>query len=188
MNAMKKFFLLTLLSVFFLSAFSQIQSGPEILYRINIDRSANPNEPVGELEPYIISGEDIQFFNHWIFWWWPFFRTVTTEVGPGWVTVTCEGKGWKPCWLNLKVLWSNVLRDVQTIEPEVAEATYEDLIKESEELVSNGIYKGSLSKKLAIPGDRINLVIFQMNWNYNPRNIYDGKAEIIISKTNTLGF
>ena len=192
MNALKKIFLLTLISVFFLSAFSQSTSGTEVLYRINIDRTAEsvaPNE-----DPTVVNEicniEEPQLFPFWP-WWWPLYRIVSVDAGPGYATVSCIGHGWKFCWASFIKIWSKIAekeRGVQAIQQEVAETTYESLITESEELAANGVYKGSLSKKLAIPGDKLNFVFFQMNWNYDPKNTYKGQAEIIISKTNNLGF
>ena len=184
MNALKKIFLLTLISVSFLSAFSQISSETEILARISIDRSVNLDEPIIGEGGFSI-GDDIQFDIHWP-WWWLLYREVRTEGGPGSMMVTCYGFGWKACIPYWSEVWGMIKN--RGIQAEVAQATFENIFTESEELAANGVYTGSLSKKIAITGDRINYILMQLNWNYDPRNPYNGQAEIIISKTNNLGF
>ena len=183
---MKKIFLLTLLSVFFLSAFSQTPNGVEILAKISIDRSAEIGEfEAGELQVGII-GDDPQMVPGWP-WWWPFYREVIVDGGPGWMTISCTGRGWKLCIPSISDL-IKILKNNREIQPEVVSTTVESLFLESEELVFNGENSGSISKKIAIPGDKTNYFLFQMNWNYDPKNIYTGQAEIIISQTEKFGF
>jgi len=180
MNALKKIFLLTLLSVFFLSAFSQTFGSAEVLATININKSADPGAGFEINTP----DEGIQM---WPYWWF-LYRVVQTEVGPGYATVTCIGGGFKLCMARLSDLWNKLRYNDIQIQEEVLEATCEDLTTNSEELIANGVYNGSLSKKIAIPNDRTNYILFKMNWRNDPNNPYNGQAEIIISKTDRLGF
>jgi len=182
MNALKKIFLLTLLSVFFLSAFSQTFGNTEVLATISINKSAEPGSGIDISTP----DDDIQLA--WPSWWF-LYRVVETQVGNGYVTVTCYGGGFKLCMIKWKDIWKNLFRGYEIqVQAEVLDATCDELVTNSEELIANGVYNGSLSKKIAIPDDRTNYILFQMNWKNDPENPYNGQAEIIISKTDKLGF
>jgi len=195
MNTFKKIFLLTLFSVFFLSAYSQFSTGTEILARINIDRNAEPNVTLDNDRESLdisvtgmeIGDEDDPLYVSGGSYWLPLYKYVYVDKGHDWVTLRCEGRGWQIC----KILWMDVINIYNTIRGlsvEAAEATLSNIFTDSEEQVANGVYQGSVSKKLAILGDKTNFILFQMNWNYDPTNAYNGQAEIIISKTDNLGF
>jgi len=174
---MKKFFLLSLLSVFFLSAFSQtsLSSGynTEVLANINIVKNIDDDDI-----PDIQNG-------FWIVLW----REVKIERTPdGGYQITCSGWGWKLCMLRLRDIISR--RDIPS---EVMENAYENLIEESEQQIARGANQGSISKKIAlvdpISGRGLDsYLIFQMNWNHDPKKPYNGKAEITILKTDNIGF
>jgi len=185
MNTLKKIFLFTLISVFFLSAFSQVSNKTEILGIVNIDRSANPIGGIGHEIGGIIDEPDNGLFGFPS--WWLLYRVVRTELGPGWMNVTCLGNGFRMCIPLLSEVLS-ILKNIRGIEQEVVTSSFQKILEESEELASTGTYQGSLTKKIAIEGDKINFLLFQMNWNYDPKNPYNGQAEIIISKTDNFGF
>ena len=176
---MKKIFLLSLLSVFFLSAFSQIVSGDaEIISKINIIRSSDGSEITSEL------GNQSHELGFWIFFW----NSVTTIYSDdGSVTVLCSGWGMRICAPRLKGHSSSS----RGISSEAMEQTCEDIVADSDARASQGEYKGSLTRKTAfndpLANGRIAYLIYQMNWDYDPRNPRNGKAEIIISKTYNLG-
>ena len=181
---MKKIFLLTLLSVFLLSAFSQtLPGGPEIITKINITKTAEfDDEDDGEFR--------LPDHGWWIFFW----RTVITIPTPdGGYIVQCYGRGWRICIIRPERVMSLMDWCMQRgIDRELVERSYESLYDESDERIANGEYRGSISKKIAFQGDqngaRETYLLFQMNWEHNPRNPRNGKAEIIISTTNKLGF
>ena len=75
----------------------------------------------------------------------------------------------------------------QDISLEAMETTYQNLVTTSEEQAANGVYRGSVTKKIAMSGVKNDYFLFQMNWDYDPENPYNGQAEIIISKTNNFG-
>jgi hypothetical protein len=170
MNAMKKIFLLSLLSVFFLTAFSQISGeNTEILTKISINRSAD----AAEIEQ---GGERFPWFP----WWWPFYRWVRTEPYPGGIRVTCEGIGFMWCFPQSGYL---VFRGISN---EVVENTIEEMISDIGEQAENGESIGTITKKIAT-ADGQSFLLFLMNWENDPKNNYNGRAEIIISKTNDFG-
>ena len=175
---MKKIFLFTLLSVFLLSAYSQITDGnAEIITKINITKEIDDKE----IDP------DTQF-GFWIF----FYRTVVTKPTEGGVTVTCSGWGWKMCIPRFKELvTSNHLFLLRGISVETVENSCENLVEECENRISRGEYQGSLTKKIALSdplsGNKTSFLILQMNWNNDPKKPYNGTAEIIISKINDFG-
>ena len=173
---MKKIFLLSLLSVFFLSAFSQVIGGnAEIITKINIIRSSDDDVP------NISEETTIPETGLWIFFW----KRVSTKHGPdGEVTVTCYGWGLKLCVPNMK---NSSIRGIST---DAVEKTCEDIVTESDDRASQGEYKGSLTKKIAFndpSGGKTSYLIYQMNWDYDPQNPRNGTAEIIITKVDNLG-
>jgi len=186
---MKKIFLLSLLSVFFLSAFCQIintrEPQTEIITKINIIRSADDarDNIFRTTEGYEDPGDNI------ISWpkWWFLYREVRTRPIIDGCTIECIGFGWKWCMIRLRDIFNANRGLPQNVTPEVLETTCETLAAESEEQAANGVYRGSISKKLAISGTQTEYILFQMNWNYDPENPYNGQAEIIISKTNNFG-
>ena len=176
---MKKIFLLSLLSVFFLSAFSQVIDGnAEIITKINIIRSSDEVSITND-EP---SGPETGL---WLFFW----RTVnTTHTPDGGVTVMCSGWGLRLCVPKMKsTSLSGTIRGVST---DAVEKTCENIVTESDDRASQGEYKGSLTKKMAF-NDPLNgktsYFIYQMNWDYDPKNPRNGTAEIIITKVDNLG-
>ncbi|MCL2289462.1 MAG: hypothetical protein FWC34_01975 [Bacteroidetes bacterium] len=182
---MKKIFLLSLLSVFFLSAFCQFSSNnTEVLAKIDVTRTINAFEYLEMNE--VGESPELGYPS-----WWFLYKTVKTEPKPGGggFTLICNGKGWKLCFPNFKILWQTIW--IRGIAQETIERTCENLVTESEELAANGVYVGSTTKKIAFfdpeAGNREAYLLFQMNWNYNPENPYNGTAEIIISKTNKFG-
>jgi len=175
---MKKIFLLTLLSVFFLSAFSQTSTnGTEILTKIQISQFIDDDE-IGD--PLLGPG-----------WWWkPFYKIVQKIPRPGGgVTVICEGRGWKLCWARRGV--TNDMPVVRGLSSEVIEDTHEKLITEYEERFANKEHSGSITKKIAfsdpLTNGRTSYLILQIKWDNDPKKPCNGKAEITISKTNDLG-
>jgi hypothetical protein len=179
---MKKIFLLSLLSVLFFSAFSQNSGGStEILAQINIIRSTAADDPAA-----VEDDLSIQLSPGWPFWWF-LYQRIYTEFYPGGVMIRCEGIGWKLCYLHFRDLFNN-----RGIDPEQAEATCQNMVEESDQLVTHGVYQGSLTRKFALSNlemnGRTNYIFYQLNWNYDPKQPRSGEAEIIISKTNNLGF
>jgi len=171
---MKKIILLSLLSVFFLSAFCQTTHGStEIITKINITKSA--------VEDFGDSEIDQGF---WILFW----RTVTSFVDDdGGVWIYCCGWGWKIC-QPAKEHYSHNNRG---LDAKMLETTCEDMIAESDERVINGEYNGSITKKIAYSdpssNSRISYILFQMDWDYERGNPRNGRAEIIISRTSDFG-
>ncbi|MDR2972792.1 MAG: hypothetical protein LBU83_12850 [Bacteroidales bacterium] len=167
---MKKILLLTLLSAFFLSSFCQnIIGNPEIIAKISIIRSADEDDEVSSNEPNLL----------------PFFwgNVITIPYTDGLYIVLCSGFGPNFC-LPPKKEINSLFRGM---DQRIVENTFENIYLESEEHVSNGEYRGSISKKIAISdlsGNRVSYILFQMDWNYEPQNPRNGKAEIIISKVN----
>jgi hypothetical protein len=171
---MKKIFLLSLLSVLLLSAFSQISTGStEVITQVNIstadeDGGSETNAPLG--------------------WWLFFWRNVkTTPLPGGGIMVTCTGLGWRMCIASYHEL-GELFNYCSTrgIDSRLVEQTYSSLYDESGERVANGEFSGSISKKIAVGNNT--LMLFQMKWIADPKNSRNCNAEIIISKTNTLGF
>ena len=176
---MKKIFLLSLLSVFFLSAFSQVAIGDaEIITKININRSS-PELGQSSYEGNL-GGET----GWWIFFWNTVISSSTPEGG---VSLQCSGWGWKFCTPK----FDRMNCPVQGVSSEAVEKTCENIVTESDELAAHGEYKGSITKKVAYndpqANGRVAYLIYQMNWDYDPSNPRNGKAEIIISKTKNLG-
>jgi len=174
---MKKIFLLTLLSVFFLSAFSQITTGDaEILGKISITKYINDNE----IEQQPEQG-----------WWFLFYKTVTTEITSDGVSIYCSGWGWKICSPKLKGWFSSIISLFRGVSIDLVEQTCENIFTESENRIANGEFNGSITKKIAFSdpqsGTRESYILFQMYWNHDPNKPYNGTAEIIISKTNHFG-
>ena len=177
---MKKIFLLSLLSVFFLSAFSQVIDGnAEVITKINIIRSSEDISPISNdvnLKPET---------GIWIFFW----GNVTTYHNPdGGVTVMCSGWGLKLCVPKMK---GSHISSNRGISEDAVEKTCEDIVTESDDLVSHGECKGSVTKKIAFSDPQANgrtsYLIYQMNWDYDAKNPRNGTAEIIITKVNNLG-
>ncbi|MDR2972793.1 MAG: hypothetical protein LBU83_12855 [Bacteroidales bacterium] len=170
---MKKILLLTLLSVFFLSAYCQNSVGStEIITKINIIRSA---EDDGDIE----NG-----------WWFLFWKNVATIHTPeGGVFIVCSGWGWKLCLPPIRDHFEDSY--CRGISVEALEKTCETVVLESDERALDGEYRGSITKKIALEDkdtpNRVSYILFQMNWNYDPSNIRNGTAEIIISKTSDFG-
>jgi len=175
---MKKIFLLTLLSVFFLSAFCQTSSnGTEILTKISVNKFIADEEM-----------DDPILGPSWWWWFWkPFYQYVETKVIDGKVIVTCEGRGWKLC--RARDIFNTT--NIRGLAPELVENTYESINEEYEDRVIAGEHRGSITKKIAFPdplaNGRISYILFMMNWDNDPIRHYNGRAEITISKTNNLG-
>jgi len=189
---MKKIFLLSLLSVLFLSAFSQIlSSSPEVLAHISISRSADVTLTSTDDFSTEIGHDEFAQEGWWPRWWF-LYKYVYTEVYPWGVIVRCEGKGWRICWARPNFVNTIFNLYVRGIDSERMEATYQCMIEESEEQAASGEYQGSITKKLAFPdpdrGGKESYLLYQMNWDYDSKNPRNGKAEITISKTNSLGF
>jgi hypothetical protein len=174
---MKKIFLLTLLSVFLLSAFSQVSVGyTEPIYKVSFNKS--------------IEDEEIQRLPYY----WGFLRAFLYKyvnvvfLPNGDVQVTCSGWGLKMC----APIYRGMLPEVMGVEPQVIENTCEDMITDYDEQVVNGVPVGTTTKKIAFAdpqsGGRTAYLLFQLNWNHDPQKPYNGRAEITISKTNDLGF
>jgi hypothetical protein len=171
MNAMKKIFLLSLLSVLLLPAFSQISGGTEILEKINIYKSIDPSE---------FDGNEPQF-GFWLF----FYKQVISEPRPGGgMKVYCSGCGWKMCIPKLRM-------SIEGVDNEFITNTCEDITKESEERIFKGELGGSISSKIAfsdpLNNGKISYLLFQITWKHDPNHPYNGQAEIIISKTTNFG-
>jgi hypothetical protein len=170
---MKKIFLLTLISVLFLSAFSQKNTiTSEMIGKINITKYVDEDE---------ISNAP---FGWWLFFW----REVRLEVNPSGITLYCLGRGWKMCIFTLTD-WLKI-RGVESIP---IDKTFEDLISTYETEIASGNYQNAISKKLAIIDPNSNgridsYLIFQINWRHDPEKPYNGNAEISIFKTNSLGY
>ena len=173
---MKKIFLLSLLSVLLLSAFSQKPGGsPEILAKINITAYMDDDEG------YQAMGRGI-----WLF----FYKKVTTTRLPNWgFMIECTGWGLKMCVPRFTdVIFLEELENYS----ETIDKIFEELIIESSQQSSRGVNQGSISKKISLLGDRTSekelYLFFQMNWSNELEKPYNSQAEIIISKTNNLGF
>jgi len=185
---MKKIFLLTLLSVFLLSVFSQtLPSNPEVIAKINITKYADPDDEI------LQSSNQGQGLGPGHGWWIFFWKEVKTFPMPnGGVLLICSGFGWKLCIVKFSEF--EVLTNwcaTRGIDSEFVEKTYQGIIEESDEKAANGEYIGSITKKIAFPaiqGSKETYLLFQMNWEYEPTNLRNGKAEITISTTNNLGF
>jgi len=169
---MKKIFLLSLLFTFLLSAFSQNFEGKtEILYQINITKTADADEE--EFNPERLPGWS------W-FWWWNNYRWVIWDPFPWGGENYCIGLGPNTCF-KLKFR-----SEIRGISEEVTENTLQELFYESGERALNEEFKGTASRKIVSNEDK-SLILFQIKWDYDPKNIRTGKAEITISKTTTLG-
>jgi len=174
---MKKIFLLSLLSVLLLSAFSQTKPvNPEIITKISITKSTEN----GELQ-YIPPDH-----GWWIFFW---REVVTIPMPNGGIVITCTGFGLKICIAHLRDVpalstWCNT----RGIDVAPIENTYNSLYDECDERIANGEFRGSITKKIACPGMRETYLLFQMDWENDPVNPRNGQAEITISQTNSLGF
>ena len=177
---MKKIFLLSLLSVLFLSAFCQVSVGnAEVITKITIVKHIDDAEIVADGVPH---GSDIEYG-----WWIFFYRTVTTQKLPdGTYILTCSGIGWRICFIRLRDRGESV--DAVT---EVMDTTCENLITESDAQIARGVFKGSVTRKIAYrdpaAGNKESYLLFQMNWDNDPEKPYNGKAEITISKTDNFG-
>jgi hypothetical protein len=176
-NAMKKIFLLTLLSVFLLSAFSQNTAGTtEIISQVTL------NKYIDDDEVELAQGGLWGFFRMF------FYKNVTTIVKPdGSVQVNCSGWGFKWC----RPVYRGMLPDIAGVDAEVMASTCEKTIDDYDQQVANGVPVGSVSKKMAFSDPRSGraaYLIFQVNWNHDPQKPYNGRAEITILKTNDLGF
>ena len=174
---MKKILLLSLLSVLFLSAFSQIIETPTILSKINITR---------------ISGEDDDGISQDRGWWIFFYKKVTTQYTPnGSIALICTGWGWKVCIANFNAM-PNLMDWMQRggFDYQIVENTLQSVFEESDSRAENGEYSGNISKKLALQNanNEIVYLLFSMDWAYDRKDPRNGKAEIIISTTNHLGF
>jgi hypothetical protein len=172
---MKKIFLLSLLSVLFLSAFSQKQGKTEILAKINITSSMTDEEGTQGM------GRG---------WWIFFYRFVTTTHYPdGSVIVQCSGWGRKCCIPKFERL-PNGLEGLFR-SPDAFDPIFEELVTESNEKIAAGEYSGTVSKTILIPENQMGgkdlYLFFLMKWENDPLKPYNGKAEIIISKTYNLG-
>ena len=174
---MKKIFLLTLLSVFFLSAFCQTSTdGTEIISKISVNKFIADEEM-----------DDPLLGPSWWWFWKPFYLYVNETQTPTGVILTCEGRGWKLC--RAKRFFNTA--SIRGLAPELVENTYERINDEYEDRIIAGEYRGSITKKIAfsdpLANGRTSYLLFLMNWDNDPIKHYNGKAEIIISKTNDLG-
>jgi len=177
---MKKIFLLSLLSVLLLSVYSQNSSSkPEVLAKISISKIADDLDE----DPPIIAAP-------WWPSWWFLYKDVYTEIYPGGAIVNCIGQGWHWCRIHLKDLLSSVY--VRGMAAEAVDGTYQDMLEESEELLAKGEFQGSITKKISYPDPDRNgkesYLLFQMKWENDFNNPYNGQTEIIITKTDNLGF
>jgi len=169
---MKKIFLLSLLSVFFLSAFCQNSNGAtEVLAKINITKFIDDSELPSDFKPYR----------------WNFYRFIISDpMGPG---ISCTGYGRLLCLPMTDI--KNSLSSHRGMPTDAIEKTCENMFEESDALVANGGYKGSLTKKIAFTDaqsiSRQSYILLQMNWDNDPKKPYNGKVEIIVSKTDNLG-
>jgi hypothetical protein len=162
---MKKIFLLSLLSVLFLSAFSQLLPGtPEIITTISITKSI-PDDEIDHLQCF--SWNILRMF---------FYRDVKLEpTGNGGYNVYCSGFGTRMC---SSIFYEFLIRGVA---PEIVGNICDRIIGESEECIANGEYKGTISRKIASQ-DNQSIFVFTIHWDNDPTKPYNGKAEIIISK------
>lgn len=173
---MKKNFLLSLLSILSLSAFSQISvENPEVLVRIDITMNDDTNDDSIERIPN--------------YPWWLFrYRNVLTEYYPGGVNISCTGFGLFMCFPFFQDIANFSIRGLAI---ETLEATYKDMIETSRALAANGEFYGSVTRKLAYQdqerGNLLSYILFQINWDNEPYNPLNGKAKIIISKTTNFG-
>jgi hypothetical protein len=70
------------------------------------------------------------------------------------------------------------------------ESSCEDLVKESENNILNGVFSGVASQKIAFldPNTgKTSYVFIQIRWDHDPLHPYNGEAEITISKSTNLG-
>jgi hypothetical protein len=168
---MKKIFLLTLISVFFLSAFSQSAPKTEIIAKFDLVKFVEDDDI-----PDIQNG-------FWIF----FYKTVQIIYHPnGSFTVYCSGWGKKMCWAKI----ANYVQ-YRGIASETIEKTCEELKNESDEQIAKGVFSGTSTRKVAqldLNGRIDSYLIFKIDWDHDPRKPYNGKAEITITKTDKLAF
>ena len=180
---MKKIFLLSLLSVLCLSAFSQISgNSQEILAKIHIIRYADADD--GNFDNLTHLGPI-----GWELKWWPFYTYIITDPYPWGDLIRCVGFGVNPCYVKLKDLLN--IPYLRGIDTEKIDVTCQNIIDTSYEQAEKGLYKGSITKKLAFlnpeTGGKEFYLLFLMDWEYDPENLRNGKAEITISKTDKLG-
>jgi hypothetical protein len=174
MNALKKIFLLSLLSVLLLSAFSQNSGGTELLQKISLSKYINPAE---------FKDETLELRGIYGF----FYREVTTQPTSGGVIVTCTGWGWKTCF---PARVENFFRQVQGMDMQMVANSCEELVLTSEEQILRGEYSGVASQKIAFVDPQTGrpfYILIQIRWNHDPLHLYNGEAEITISKSNNLG-
>ena len=169
---MKKIFLLSLLGVFFLSAFCQLSDGTtEILTKISITKQIDDSELPPDFMPYS---------------WNLYSYVIYDPFGGG---VNCFGWGGRLCIPRFDKLYNSLY--YRGMPTDAIVKTGETLVEESDALVAKGEYKGSLTKKIAYPdpqfGGKQSFILLQMNWDNDPKKPYNGKAEIIISKTDNFG-
>ena len=175
---MKKIFLLTLLSVFLLSAFSQITDGnAEIITKIKITKEIDDSE----IDP----GTQ---FGFWIF----FYKNVSSKPTEDGIIVTCTGWGFRMCLPKLKDNAGGTNHSlIRGISADLVDSSCESVIEECENRIAHGEYQGTLTKKFAysdpMANNRAAYLILQMNWANDPKKPYNGKAEITISKINDFG-
>ena len=174
---MKKFILLSLLNVLFFTAFSQ-KSGiqPEILTTIDIIKSADANtDPLDN--PYQVG--------------WPFlftYNNIYTDIDPtGKTYIYCMGVGPYVCFPSIK----DIFIYIRGVATESIETVCHEIIQESNEQIGNGIFNGSITRKLAyMDAERTNLtsyILFQIHWDNQPENPLNGTARIMISKISDMG-
>jgi hypothetical protein len=167
---MKKFFLLTLLSVFFLSAFCQsAHNTPELIAKFNIEKHVDDDEAL-----------------RIPIWLWSYWREVRVIFVPGGYQIECLGVGTKPCF----VLISEYLY-IRGVDTQVIERSYEYLVSESNKQIAEGVYRGTLSDKIAFIDPQTNMqayLLLQINWDHDPLKPYNGRAEFTIYKTNSLTY
>jgi len=167
---MKKNFLLTLLCVSFLTILCQTSFGKtEVISKISINK--------------FISDEEIEKIVYKPFEKLYRYRWIITDPHPwGGFSMDCLGFGPYVC-LTLKDIFS--LFNFRGVAPESIQNTCNNLLEESEARTFSGEYKGTQTKKIAIPGTST-FIICQMTWDYDPLKPYNGKAEIVISQTDEL--
>jgi hypothetical protein len=170
---MKKLFLITLLSVFFLSAFSLTAPKPEVVAKITFEKFIEDDEILDPQRGF------------WIF----FYKYVNYYYFPdGTFHVECTGWGRHMCW---GYFWQIFDLNIKGISQEMFEKACEDLREQSDEQISRGVSQGTTSNKIASVDPITNTTIyfiFQMNWDNDPQKPYNGKAEIIVTKTDKLAF
>jgi hypothetical protein len=182
---MKKIFLLSLLSVLLLSAFPQsLTNGTEVLAKISV--VTNDDDPS---DPSDLSTPSRAPHGWWIFFW----KYVTTSPTPdGGIMLTCSGRGWKICILPFRDVAPLEAWCVKNgIEIESVEKAYESLFEEASDRAGDGEYRGSVTKKIAFQNrldGRETYLLFLMNWECDPKNPRNSKAEITISTTDRFGF